>query len=180
MKVFYQLLTLFLTSNQLLNAQYATKLVVAQDGSGDYSSIQAAIDNTKSFPDQAVTIFIRKGIYKEKARVYPWNTNLSLIGEDKSNTIITFDDHFKRINRGRNSTFHTYTLAVEANDVTLKNLSIINEAGAVGQAIALSISGDRCIVENCNIIGHQDALYCTGEQSRQYFKNCKIEGTTDF
>lgn len=161
-------------------AQYETYITVAQDGSGDYTSIQTALDNTKSFPDQDITIFIKKGIYKEKVRVYAWNTRLTLLGEDRENTVITFDDHFKRIDRGRNSTFLTYTLWVEANDFTAKNLTIQNTAGPVGQAIALYVSGDRCVFENCNILGHQDTLYCTGEGSRQYFSNCTVAGTTDF
>ncbi len=161
-------------------AQYATQLTVAQDGSAEFTTIQAAIDNTKSFPDKPITIVIKQGIYNEKVRVYPWNTNLSLVGEDKGNTIMTYADHFKKIDKGRNSTFHTSTLSVEANDVKIKNLTIINSAGDIGQAIAVSVSGDRCVFENCDIKGYQDTLYCTGEQSRQYFVKCDIEGTTDF
>lgn len=161
-------------------AQYVTYITVAQDGSGDYTSIQTAIDNTKSFPDQPITIFIKKGAYQEKVRVYAWNTNLTLLGEDRENTIISFDDHFKKIDQGRNSTFLTYTLWVEANDFKAKNLTIENTAGAVGQAIALYVSGDRSVFENCSILGHQDTLYCTGENSRQYFSGCFISGTTDF
>ena len=57
---------------------------VAADGSGDFKSIQAAIDATKAFPDAPIHIFIKNGIYAEKVRVYSWNTDLSLIGENKS------------------------------------------------------------------------------------------------
>lgn len=161
-------------------AQYATQITVALDGSGDYTSIQEAINDTKSFPDLPITIYIKPGVYQEKVRVYPWNTNLTLEGTDAATTIIRYDDHFKRTDLGRNSTFHTWTLAVEADDVTLKNLSIENTAGPVGQALALYISGDRCVVQNCTLKGYQDTLYCTGEQSRQYFYHCRIEGSTDF
>lgn len=173
------LLSLFVFPN-LIFSQYETHITVAADGSGDYTSIQTALDDTKSFPDQAITIFIKKGVYQEKVRVYSWNTNLTLIGESREETIISWDDHFKKINKGRNSTFHTHTLWVEANDVTLKNLTIQNTAGPVGQAIALTVSGDRVVIENCSILGNQDTLYCTGENSRQYFKDCYLEGTTDF
>lgn len=174
------LILIFSIPSQFLSAQYATYITVAADGSGDYTSIQTAIDNTKSFPDQAITIFIKKGVYREKVRVYPWNTNLTLLGEDREETIITWADHFKKIDKGRNSTFHTYTLSVEANDFSAKNLTIRNTAGPVGQAIALSVSGDRVKFDNCSILGHQDTLYCTGESNRQYFSNCHIEGATDF
>lgn len=170
----------FLFGGVLLQAQYKTQMTVAKDGSGDFISIQNAIDHTKSFPDQPITIFIKNGIYKEKVRVYPWNTNLTLEGEHQDSTILVYDDFFKKINKGRNSTFHTSTLSVESNDFCAKHLTIKNSAGEVGQAIALSVSGDRCFFQNCKIIGHQDALYCTGENNRQYFFNCHIEGTTDF
>lgn len=178
----YRFIALFLILGSVCNAsaQYATRIVVAQDGSGDHTSIQAAINRTKSFPDKPITIFIKKGVYREKVRVYAWNTHLTFEGEDRDSTIIEFDDHFKKINKGRNSTFLTYTLSVEANDFTAKNLTIANRAGAVGQALALSVSGDRCTFENCRIIGNQDTLYCTGDGFRQYFVKCHIEGTTDF
>ena len=59
-------------------------------------------------------------------------------------------------------------------------MTIINSAGPVGQAIALGIEADRVVVKNVAIKGHQDALYTAGENCRQYFQNCFIEGTTDF
>lgn len=174
------ILSFFLCQGLILFAQYPTQITVSPDGSGDYTSIQEAINDTKAFPDLPITIYIQPGVYEERVRIYPWNTNLTLEGADPSTTIIRYDDHFKRTDLGRNSTFHTWTLAVEADDVTLKNVSIENSAGPVGQALALYISGDRCVVRNCTLKGYQDTLYCTGEQSRQYFYNCRIEGSTDF
>lgn len=163
-----------------LKAQVAYEIVVAQDGSGDFITIQEAIDATKSFPDKRITIHIKNGIYNEKVRVYSWNNLLTLKGESTESTIITFDDSFKKINKGRNSTFHTYTLKVEANDFIAENLTIINSSGPVGQAVALHVEGDRCTFINCRILGHQDTLYTAGEGRRQYFRDCYIEGTTDF
>src|SRR5699024_5807402 len=90
--------------------------VVAQDGSGDYASIQAAIDGTKSFPPERITIFIKDGVYEEKVKVHAWNPKISLIGESEEETIITHDDHFDKIDRGRNNTFFTYTLKVQGDD----------------------------------------------------------------
>ena len=154
--------------------------VVAQDGSGDFESIQAAIDASKAFPKERVTIFVKKGRYSEKVTIPSWNPRLSLIGEDADSTIITWGDHFNGINRGRNSTFHTATLRIDANDVELVNFTIENSAGPVGQAVALHIEGDRVSVWRCKLIGDQDTLYVAGEGHRQYFKDCYIEGTTDF
>jgi len=154
--------------------------VVAQDGSGNFTTIQSAIDACKSFPDKPIIIFVKNGIYKEKVQVPACNNLLKIKGEDRKKTILTNDDFFGKINRGRNSTFYTYTLMVEANDFQLENITIENSSGAVGQAVALHVEGDRCIFRNCRILGHQDTLYAAGETSRQYFSDCYIEGATDF
>ncbi|WP_338407110.1 pectate lyase [uncultured Flavobacterium sp.] len=155
-------------------------VVVSLDGSGDYTNIQEAINASKSFPYQRVIIFIKDGIYYEKIKVHEWNTNISLIGESKENTIITYDDYFGKMNLGKNSTFYTYTLLVEANDFYASNLTIQNTSGEVGQAVALSVFSDKVVIEICNILGNQDTLYTSGDGNRQYFKDCYIEGTTDF
>ena len=154
--------------------------VVAQDGSGNFTTIQSAIDACKSFPDKPIIIFVKNGIYKEKVQVPACNNLLKIKGEDRKKTILTNDDFFGKINWGRNSTFYTYTLMVEANDFQLENITIENSSGAVGQAVALHVEGDRCIFRNCRILGHQDTLYAAGETSRQYFSDCYIEGATDF
>ncbi|HBX65905.1 MAG TPA: pectin esterase, partial [Balneolaceae bacterium] len=159
---------------------YETEFIVSQDGSGDYTSIQAAIDGAKSYPYERITIYVRDGVYKEKVKVHAWNTKLSIIGESKENTIITFSDYFDSVDRGRNSTFHTYTFLVDANDFHAENLTIENSAGEVGQAVALHVEGDRVSFENCNLLGNQDTVYLAGEGNRNYFRNCYIEGTTDF
>ncbi len=156
------------------------EMTVAPDGSGDFSSVQAAIDAAKAFPDKRVTIFIRNGTYREKVNVPECNSRLSLIGESADSTILVFDDSFARVNRGRNSTFYTYTLRVEADDFTAENLTVINSAGPVGQAVALHVEGDRCVFRNCRFLGHQDTLYLAGSHSRHYFTGCYIEGATDF
>lgn len=161
---------------------YAQKYTytVAQDGSGDFKTIQEAIDASKSYPSEPISIFVKNGTYNEKVTVPNWNCKLSIIGESEDKTIITYGDYFNKINRGRNSTFFTETFMVRANDVTLRNMTIVNSAGPVGQAIALGIEADRVSVENVSIKGNQDALYLAGENCRQYLTNCYIEGTTDF
>lgn len=154
-------------------------IIVSKDGNGDYSSIQDAINGAKSFPYERVYINIKNGVYYEKIKVHEWNTNISLIGESKEKTIITYDDYFGKMNMGRNSTFYTYTLLVEADDFYATNLTIQNTSGEVGQAVALSVFSDKAMINNCKILGNQDTLYASGK-GRQYFKDCYIEGTTDF
>jgi Pectin methylesterase len=119
-------------------------------------------------------------VYKEKVKVAACNPHLRLIGESVDKTILTYDDHFNKINRGRNSTFYTYTLLVEADDFRAENMTIENSAGPVGQAVALHVEGDRCAFVNCRLLGNQDTVYLAGQTSRDYFSNCYIEGTTDF
>ena len=174
------LLILLFESPLLVAQEYATRIKVAKDGTGDFTSIQAAINASKTYPWQDISIFIKNGVYKEKVEVYSWNTRIKLIGQSKEKTIITYGDHFNKINLGRNSTFHTYTLMVRGNDFSATNLTIINSAGAVGQAVALHIEADRVSINNVAIKGHQDSLYIAGEGFRSYFKDCYIEGTTDF
>lgn len=176
--VFFGFVLLFFAAQAQPGIQY--EMVVAQDGSGDFTKIQDAIDATKAFPDKRITIFIKNGVYNEKIRVPAWNNLLSLIGEDAVKTIITWGDYFDKIARGRNSTFFTYTFKVEADDFYAENLTIENSAGQVGQAVALHVEGDRCVFKNCRLLGNQDTVYLNGEKSRHYFTGCTIEGTTDF
>lgn len=178
MKRFIYLPLLLLVT--VAHAQYKTEIFVAKDGSGDFTSIQAAIDDAKSFPDTRITIFIKDGIYEEKVKVHAWNTHLTLKGESPTGTIIRWADYFDKIDRGRNSTFHTATLLVQGADFRAENLTISNTAGEVGQAVALAIEADRSAIVNCRMLGHQDTLYVDGANARQHFSNCYIEGTTDF
>lgn len=176
------IINLLLFSVSCANAQNSIKfkVIVAQDGSGDFTSIQDAIDAAKAFPPKRITIFIKNGIYREKVRIPSWNNTLSLIGEDVEKTIIVWDDHFNKMKRGRNSTFFTYTMKVEADDFYAENLTIENAAGPVGQAVALHVEGNRCRFKNCKFLGNQDTAYLDGENSNQLFSNCTITGTTDF
>ncbi len=174
----FLLLFLLFSGKSLIAENY--DFVVAQDASGNFTSIQKAIDACKAFPDSRIIIFIKNGIYKEKLQVPSCNTRLSIIGESAEKTIITFDDYFDKINRGRNSTFYTSTLLVQANDFILENITVENTSGPVGQAVALHVEGDQCVFRNCRFLGFQDTLYAAGRFSRIFFTNCYIEGTTDF
>jgi pectinesterase len=154
--------------------------VVAKDGSGDFLTIQSAIEACKAFPEERIRIFIKNGVYHEKVFIPSWNNKISLIGESKYSSIISYDDYFKKIDKGRNSTFYTSTLLVQGNDFHAENLTIENTSGTVGQAVALSVEADRCSFSNCKFLGNQDTVYLAGENDRQYFVDCYIEGTTDF
>ncbi len=152
-------------------------IVVASDGSGDYVTIQEAVNATRDFKDQRTIIFIKNGIYREKLVIPSWKTKISFIGESVENTIIDYDDY-----SGKDGlrTFTSYTVKVLGNDFYAENITFQNSAGPVGQAVALHIEADRCVFRNCRFLGNQDTMYAAGEGSRQLYSNCYIEGTTDF
>lgn len=158
-------------------------IVVACDGSGNYKTIQEAVNAVRDLGQQRVNIHIKNGVYKEKLVIHSWKTNISLIGESKENTIITNNDYSGKPVQGspdKFTTHTTYTVLVEGNDFVAENLTIENTSGRVGQAVALHVEGDRVIIRNCRLLGNQDTLYATKEGSRQFYKDCDIEGTTDF
>jgi len=162
------------------SAQYQTEIRVAPNGAGDYTTIQEAIDGAKSFPDKRITISIMKGVYVEKVKVHAWNSRLTLKGAGADSVVIRWDDYFDKMQRGRNSTFHTATLLVQGDEFRAENLTIENGAGPVGQAVALAVEADRCVFTNCRLLGNQDTLFADGANTRRHYRNCTIEGTTDF
>lgn len=173
----------------LAQQQYPSKLTVAQDGSGDYTTIQEAINAVRAYSPVPVTINIKNGVYHEKVNIPSLVTNITITGESRENTIITNDDYSGKYmakgsdtltNKTKFSTFNSYTVWVHGNDVTMQNLTIRNTAGRVGQAVALHVDGDRFVIKNCNLLGNQDTLLTANDSSRQYFADCFIEGTTDF
>jgi len=186
-----RLFTLILTITTLgVFAQankYPTNITVAQDGSGNYKTIQDAVNSVRDL-GQRVTIHIKKGVYHEKLVIPTWKTLITLTGEDKDNTIITNSDYSgEPIAAGKDmygnnkiNTFTSFTVLVQGNDFIAENLTIANESGRHGQAVALHIEGDRCIIRNCKLLGNQDTLYLATEKSRELFADCYIEGTTDF
>lgn len=152
-------------------------LVVSRDGTGDFRTLQEAVESARAFMDYTVTIYVRNGVYKEKVIVPSWVENIDIIGEDRDKTIITYDDH---ANINKMGTFRTYTVKVEGSDITFKNLTIENNAAQLGQAVALHTEGDRLKFINCRILGNQDTIYTGAKFTRLYFKDCYIDGTTDF
>lgn len=158
-------------------------LFVARDGTAEFRNIDDAIEVCRAFMEYHKVIFVKKGTYKEKLIVPSWLTNIEICGEDRDNTIITYDDHANVFIPGTDrkmGTFRTYTVRVDGNDITFRNITIENNAARLGQAVALHTQGDRLTFVNCRILGNQDTVYTGGINTRLYFKDCHIEGTTDF
>ena len=146
-----------------LNLYHTDILITIKAGqSTSFPHIADAIEAAKAYAPMPVTIHIAPGRYHEKLTVS--QPHVTLMGDDASNTILTYDDYAREIMPDgiKRGTFRTYTLFLDAPDITLCNLTVENAAGAgkeVGQAIALYAEGEGIRVENCRLIGSQDTLF---------------------
>lgn len=155
--------------------------VVAQDGSGDFFTVQEAINAVPDFRKNIrTTILVRKGTYKEKIIIPESKINISLIGEDGA--VLTYDGFANKKNVfGENmGTSGSSGCYIYAPDFYAENITFENSSGPVGQAVACFVSADRAFFKNCRFLGFQDTLYTYSKQSRQYYEDCYIEGTVDF
>lgn len=175
-------------------------IIVAQDGSGAFTSIQEAVDSVSMLPE---TIYIKNGVYHERVEIKaPF---LTFEGEDAEKTILEYDEYANKIleDGEKCGTFRSYTLLVAADNFTCRNMTVANISGfgkEVGQALAVYAEGDHILFSGCRLLGHQDTLF-TGplpnEEAkaggfkgptefaprrlcRQIYENCYIEGEVDF
>jgi pectinesterase len=159
------------------------RITVSQDGSGNHLTIQAAINALPKKNARPVIIFVRRGVYREKLVLDSNARWVTLEGEDKFHTIITYDDHSGRVLPSGDTvnTYTSQTVRILAPDFTARNISFANTAGfTAGQAVAVQAAGDRQRFINCRFLGNQDVLFLPAAGTRQYFRDCYIEGTTDF
>ena len=184
--------------------------IIAKDGSGDFKSIQEAIDAIPGGGRTPTILLLRMDEYHE--RVIVNKDNVRIIGEARDRTVITHSACAKDLNPDgtERGTFLSFTMLVTGHNVEVENLTIRNDAGdgrEVGQAVAVYAAGDRGVWRNCRMIAHQDTLFCgplmdkivndiaprmsqaecvesVGDcpptRSRQYFEDCYIEGDVDF
>lgn len=191
-KIFLSLIALGMSTVSFAQAMQHPKswdspdtIVVARDGSGHFRNINEAVEVCRAFMEYHKVIYVKKGTYKEKLIIPSFLTNIEICGEDRDNTVITYDDHanildFNIPNNHKIGTFRTYTLKIEGNAITLKNITVENNAPKLGQAVALHTEGDRLKFLNCRFLGNQDTVYTGLENTRLYFDGCYIEGTVDF
>jgi pectin methylesterase-like acyl-CoA thioesterase/acetyl esterase/lipase len=157
-------------------------IVVAQDGTGDFSTVQDAINAVPDFRKQPTRIFIRNGIYREKIIIPDTKHNLTLVGEDKYKTILSYNNYASKKSPFGDEigTSGSSSVYVCPDTFTAENITFENAAGPVGQAVAIIVRSDRARFHNCRFLGFQDTLYTHKAFSRQYYSNCYIEGTVDF
>lgn len=165
-------------------------IIVSKDGKGNFTTIQEAINSVEEGKTIRTKIIVKPGTYREKITVSAAKSPISLIGENAENTILVYGDHASKQNaEGKNmGTTGSSTLFIFSDNFSAKNFTFQNDAGPIGQAVAVLTTGDKITFENCRFLGFQDTLYTKGTQdnpdktklSRNYFKNCYIEGTTDY
>ncbi len=160
--------------------------VVAKDGSGDFFTVQEAINASPDYIKQTgTTIRIRPGVYDEKVIVPACKERLHIFGDDPKTTVITHGNYAEKTGPTGYTlgTSATPTVYFYGSDLLVENLTIENTSGegpAIGQACAVTIDADRCAFLNCRFVANQDTIYTYGDDEHMYFKDCWIEGTTDF
>ena len=165
-----------------LNAHADTELIVAADGSGQFTNVQAAINATpqNTSPTNWCTILIKPGVYKELIYIQREKQFLRLLGEDPQKTVLTYDLYASI--RGPDGkmigTFRTPSTVIDADDFVAENITFQNSAGPKGQALAVRLDGDRLMFHNCRFLGWQDTILC--DHGRQYYTNCYVAGAVDF
>lgn len=176
--LFFALIACLLVEAKPVNADF----IVDQSGEGDFTTVQEAINAVPDFRKNETVIFIKNGTYKEKLVLPASKRMVTFIGEDKMKTIITYDDYAQKKNifGEEKGTTGSSGFFIFGDDFKAENITFENTAGPVGQAVAVRVTGDRIIFNNCRFLGNQDTLYPQGDRSRQYYKNCYIEGTVDF
>lgn len=160
--------------------------VVAKDGSGDFTTIQAAFNSVPDYYTGKYIIYVKPGVYKEKAVLAKNKVNVILKADHPDSVIITYDDYAGKPDGlgGTLGTSNSYSVSIDADDFTAINITfqntIVNDGTfANQQAVALRTNGDRQSFYHCKILGYQDTYY-SYSLGRVYMKNCYIEGSVDF
>ncbi|KAI5061319.1 hypothetical protein GOP47_0023824 [Adiantum capillus-veneris] len=149
--------------------------IVAQDGSGNYKTIQEALNNVPKKRSTRYTIYIKKGLYQEYLLVPKAMNLLTLVGDGQGQTIITGD----KSNKQGITTYKSATVAVSGPNFIARRITFRNTAGPEGhQAVALRVNSDQAVFDSCSFEGYQDTLYALA--NRQFYTGCNIYGTVDF
>jgi pectinesterase len=166
-----------------LRAEQAA-LVVAPDGSGQFKTVQAAVDSIPEENTGPRLIVLKPGTYKEQVVIKSGKPFLTLRGADKDprKTIVTFNRYATiedpKAPKKRIGVPDSETVSIQADHFTAENITFENTAGRVAAAIAVRTTGDKIIFRNCRFLSWQDTLYLDGK--RVYLHECYVEGRVDF
>jgi len=164
-------------------AVLAQDIYVAPDGSAEFKTVQAAINAVHSGDEKRRTIHLAAGTYREVVHIDSSKRNIRLLGAGPEKTQIVFGNHTGTVleNGDTVNTMTSATVFIYANNLELENIGFRNDAGfSAGQAVAVRVHADSLAFRNCHFTGNQDVLFLSAANTRQYFKDCYLEGTTDF
>jgi len=155
-------------------------LTVAGDGSGDFKTVQAAIDSVAEKGTERVVIHIKPGTYTERITVSKEKPLIEFLGDDAAGTVLTFNNTHNTLGADGKvmGTSKSASTFIYGADFLGRNITFQNSAGPVGQALAIYVYGDRAVFENCRFVGWQDTVMTN--RSREYFQDCFIQGHVDF
>ena len=164
-------------TTKVSGAANPTNLVVAQDYSGDFATVQGAIDSLPANNTSLAVISVRDGVYTEVVEFK--KNNILVRGQSRGGTIIGYAN-----NSGLNASTHSrMALKVNANDIALDNLTVTNSTAqdfSQAEAIMIESGAARCIVNNCNVDSYQDTILANISTSKAYFNRSLIQGDVDF
>ncbi|XVV13860.1 pectinesterase family protein [Actinoplanes sp. CA-131856] len=149
---------------------------VAKDGTGQYTTVQAAIDAVPANNTTRRVITIKAGTYREIVTV-PSNkpyVTLQGLGGSASQTVIV-NNHSSA---GGYGTSGSATAFLDGHDFAATNLTFSNDYGEGSQAVAVNLNADRSVFTNVRFLGNQDTFLVNN--NRSYVKNSYVEGTVDF
>ncbi|KHN10485.1 probable pectinesterase/pectinesterase inhibitor 12 [Glycine soja] len=150
-------------------------LVVAADGTGNFSTITEAINFAPNNSMDRIVIYVKEGIYEENVEIPSYKTNIMMLGDGSDVTFITGN---RSVGDGW-TTFRSATLAVSGDGFLARDIAIENSAGPEKhQAVALRVNADLAAFYRCAIYGYQDTLYV--HSFRQFYRECDIYGTIDY
>ncbi len=154
-------------------------LTVASDGSGDFKTVQDAVDSIPRDNRQRMIIFIKDGLYHEKVRIDPGF--ITLRGQSRQGTRIEFAQGADDFTNHPDSLGRA-VVNINGNDCVLQNLTVKNTHGVIGpHAFAVYGHGDRTVIEDCDVLSQgADTLALWGEQSGSYLARLNICGSVDF
>ncbi len=161
---------------------FGQNAVVALDGSGNYTSVQAAINAAPAGATTTWVIYIKNGKYNEVVNIPSTKPFIQLVGQSVANTIIQYNNSaITVVNGAALGTAGSATVTINANDCSMMNITVRNSYGDGSQAVAIEINADRVAFKNCRFMGNQDTMYTKGAGNpRHYFRNCYIDGNIDF
>ena len=158
----------------VVDGQASKRIVVAADGSGDFKTVQQAVDHVPDNNSRRIVIQIKPGVYHEQVRVSSGKRFVTFRGEDAKKTVITY--RLSALQAG--NTRLAFAVYVNADDFRAENVTFENSYGTGSQAVALFVDAERATFEHCRFLAWQDTLFVNG--SRHLFEDCYIEGHVDF